>query len=192
MAAIDRWVITHAAQALKRAAISHADPANRITLNVSEQSLRSGDFATFVLDELFRAGLPAQAFSFDIKESAVVNNPRAAERFIRQMSDAGSHVGLDDFGLGLSSFAHLKSLPVQYLKIDGSLIRRVLTDSYAESVVKGIVKAAEILGVFTIAEHVESDEIAGRVSELDISFGQGYFYGKPQPLDRVFPQRGAS
>ncbi|MGD2168199.1 MAG: EAL domain-containing protein, partial [Gammaproteobacteria bacterium] len=92
--------------------------------------------------------------------------------------------GLDDFGIRLSSFADLKDLPVQYLKIDGALIRRVEDDRYAESVVKGIARAAEILGVFTIAEHVESESLAARLQELEINYGQGFWFGRPSPIER--------
>jgi EAL domain-containing protein (putative c-di-GMP-specific phosphodiesterase class I) len=92
-------------------------------------------------------------------------------------------VGLDDFGIGLSSFANLKHLPVRYIRIDGALIRRMGTDRYAESLVQGIAKAAEILGIFTIAEHIESAEQADRLTQLDISFGQGFHLGKPSSFE---------
>jgi diguanylate cyclase (GGDEF)-like protein len=186
MGAIDRWVVINAAHTLKQSGISYTDPANRITLNVSEESLKTEGFTDFVLEELLRARLPAQAFRFDIKESAAINDMRATEVFIRELSEAGCQVGLDDFGIGLSSFANLKVLPVKYLKIDGSLTRRSLTDPYAESVIKGIVKTAEILGLFTIAEHVETEAIALRLRDLDVNFGQGYHFGRPKPLAQTF------
>ena len=102
---------------------------------------------------------------------------------MKRMRDAGCQVGLDDFGIRLSSFADLKDLPVQYLKIDGSLVRRVEDDRYAESVIEGIARAAEILGVFTIAEHVESEGLAARLQALEISYAQGFHFGRPRPLE---------
>ena len=84
----------------------------------------------------------------------------------------------------MSSLAHLKRLPVDYLKIDGRFVRRVLEDRVAESIVSGIAKAARTLGVAAIAEHVESLEIAERLRALDVEYGQGFHLGRPQPFGR--------
>jgi Amt family ammonium transporter len=124
-------------------------------------------------------------FRFDVHEATAIENVDTAGPFMRRMRTAGCQVGLDDFGVRLSSFATLKDLPVQYLKIDGALIRRIEEDRYAESVVKGVVRAAEMLGVFTIAEHVETETLASRVQDLEISYGQGYHFGRPRPLAEV-------
>lgn len=185
-AAIDRWVVATAARQLRDAGTTFTNPANQMTFNASLQSIESADYADFVLEQLFRARLPAQAFRFEFTESAALSNPKAARRFIAALRDAGAQVGLDDFGIGLTSFASLKSLPVHYLKIDGSLIRRVCTDRFADSTVKGIAKAAEVLGIFTVAEHVESRAIAERLLEHEINFGQGFYFGRPRPLDEIF------
>ncbi len=186
LAALDRWTISNTVTALQEARVSFANRANLVTFNISGQALTSVGFADFILEELLHARLPAPAFRFEIKESAAVKNPSAAESFIRKLRDAGAQVGIDDFGVGVASFAGLKNLPIQYLKIDGSLIRRVLEDPEAEATVRGIVKAAEIFGIFTIAEHVESREMADKLQALDVSFGQGFYFGRPKPLSEAF------
>ena len=148
--------------------------------------MQTVDFGQFVLAELRNAGLPPEAFRFELKEATAVEHVSPASRFIREVRDAGCQVGLDDFGIRLSSFTDLKDLPVSYLKIDGGLIRRIVDDTYAESVVEGIAKAAEILGIFTIAEHVETEALASKLRHYEISFGQGFYLGRPRPLETVF------
>lgn len=188
MTAIDRWVVAATIHTLRDADIALVNMNQLITLNVSGQSLQMADFARFVLDEVRRADLPPEAFRFELKESVALDDIAAASRFIHEVRAAGCQVGLDDFGIRLSSFTDLKDLPVSYLKIDGDLVRRIADDTYAESVVQGIAKASEILGVFTIAEHVETQAIAEKLRDYDISFGQGFHLGRPRPLEAVFAQ----
>jgi EAL domain-containing protein (putative c-di-GMP-specific phosphodiesterase class I) len=149
----------------------------------------SGQYARFALEQLAQAALPPAAFCFELKESAAVNNLRAAEQLIQDLTRAGSKVALDNFGSGLSSLAHLKRLPVHYLKIDGRFVRRIVADRVAESIVSGIAKAARTLGLSTIAEHVESEELAARLRELDVDYGQGYYLGRPQAFGRAVEPR---
>ena len=183
MDAIDRWVLSTTVQSICNSSMESAEPAHQITINVSEQSLKSPDYCDFALEEIARSGLSSQMFRFDLREAVAIEHVGLAGPFMKRLRDAGCQVGLDDFGVRLSSFADLKDLPVQYLKIDGTLIRRVEDDRYAESVVKGIARAAEILGIFTIAEHVESESLANRLRELEISYAQGWHYGRPRPLE---------
>ena len=114
-----------------------------------------------------------------------MNQLAGAEQLIRELTKAGCKVALDHFGWGLSSLAHLKRLPVDYLKIDGRFVRRVLDDRVAESIVSGIAKAARTLGVTAIAEHVESLQIAERLLALEVEYGQGFHLGRPQPFGRA-------
>ncbi len=185
MDAIDRWVLTSAVTALRESQRDFGEPECQMTINVSHQSIQVPDFADFALEQIEAAGLSPQMFRFDVHEATAIENVDTAGPFMRRMRTAGCQVGLDDFGVRLSSFATLKDLPVQYLKIDGALIRRIEEDRYAESVVKGVVRAAEMLGVFTIAEHVETESLARRVQDLEISYGQGYHFGRPRPLAEV-------
>jgi diguanylate cyclase (GGDEF)-like protein len=186
--ALDRWVMCSTIDALRAQGPSLADLPYCFAVNVSAQSIASGKYSTFVLEQLAQAGLPAAAFCFEIKEAAAVNHLQAAEQFIRELTRAGCKIALDDFGSGLSSLAHLKRLPVQYLKIDGRFVRRVLEDRVAESIVSGIAKAARTLGVSAIAEHVESGPIADRLRELDVEYGQGFYLGRPQAFGKAISQ----
>jgi EAL domain-containing protein (putative c-di-GMP-specific phosphodiesterase class I) len=101
------------------------------------------------------------------------------------MTSAGAKVALDDFGSGLSSLAYLRQLPVSYLKIDGLFVRRMTNDRVAESIVSAIARAARTLGLLTIAEHVESPDVAERLRELDVMLGQGFHLGRPMPFVQV-------
>ena len=183
--ALDRWVICSAVDVLRAPGSAFADQPLCFTVNVSAQSLASGKYAAFALEQLANAGLPAASFCFEIKEAAAMNHLAAAEQLIRELSRAGCKLALDDFGCGLSSLAHLKRLPVNYLKIDGRFVRRVLDDRVAESIVSGIAKAARTLGVSAIAEHVESAPIAERLRDLDVEYGQGFHLGRPQPFSKA-------
>lgn len=179
--ALDRWVLCSILELLKTEP-SLLAASGCIAVNVSAQSLASGKYASFALDQIARASLPPGAFCFELRESAAVNRLADAEHLIRELTRAGSKVALDDFGYGLSSLAHLKRLPVHYLKIDGRFVRRIVEDRVAESIVSGIAKAAKTLGVQTIAEHVENQALADRLRALDVDFGQGFFLGRPEPF----------
>jgi len=180
--ALDRWVLCSAIEALRPYAAEVANAPFCFTLNVSAQSLATRKYAMFALEQLAEAGLPPTAFCFELKESAAVNHVAAAEVLIRELTNGGCKIALDDFGSGLSSLAHLKRLPVHYLKIDGRFVRRIVDDRIAESIVSGIARAARTLGVSSIAEHVETPATADKLRELDVDFGQGFHFGRPQAL----------
>lgn len=186
--ALDRWALYAAVETLRPHARSLAGSPVFFALNVSAQSLENRKYAAFALDTLVGAGLAPSSFAFEIKESAAVANLPAAEAFIRDMTAAGAKVALDDFGAGLSSLAYLKQLPVSYLKIDGLFVRRMTTDRVAESIVSAIARAARTLGLVTIAEHVESADVADRLRELEVMLGQGFHFGRPAPFGQVLEQ----
>ncbi|HNS27667.1 MAG TPA: EAL domain-containing protein, partial [Steroidobacteraceae bacterium] len=109
----------------------------------------------------------------------------AAQRFIERVGALGAHFALDDFGTGFSSLAYLKSLPVSALKIDGSFVRDLLTDERSEGVIRAVLQIASQLGLDTVAEYVETTAIADRLRSLGVTYGQGYAFGAPVPLDTV-------
>jgi Amt family ammonium transporter len=180
--ALDRWVLCSVVETLRPIPHLIAGLPHCFAINVSAQSIASRKYASFALEQMERAGLPPAAFCFEVKESAAVARLAEAEQLIRELTKAGSRVALDDFGHGLSSLAHLRRLPVQYLKIDGRFVRRILHDRVSESIVSGIARAARTLGVSVIAEHVESAPLASRLRELDVDFGQGFHLGRPGPF----------
>jgi diguanylate cyclase (GGDEF)-like protein len=189
--ALDRWALCSAVETLRRHAKEPAIASTRFTVNVSAQSLASKKYASFALEQLAQAGLPPSMFCFELKEAAAVNHVAAAEALIRELGDAGCKIALDDFGSGLSSLAHLKRLPVHYLKIDGRFVRRIAEDRIAESMVSGIASAARTLGIESIAEHVENAATAEKLRELDVDYGQGFYYGRPQAFGSLAGERGA-
>jgi diguanylate cyclase (GGDEF)-like protein len=182
MPALDRWVVCSTIELLREQASSLADLPYCFTVNVSAQSLATGKFASFALGELAHANLPPAAFCFELKEAVAVTQLEKAEALIREIVAAGAKIALDDFGHGLSSLANLKRLPVQFLKIDGRFVRRILEDRIAESIVSGIARAANTLGVRTIAEHVESKALADKLHALEVDYAQGFFFGRAQPF----------
>ncbi len=186
--ALDRWALYSAVEMLRPHAQALAGSPVFFALNVSAQSLENRKYAAFALDTLTGAGLPPSLFTFELKEAAAVANLAAAEAFIRDMTAAGAKVALDDFGSGLSSLAYLKQLPVSYLKIDGLFVRRMTVDRVAESIVSAIARAARTLGLLTIAEHVESAEVAERLRELEVMFGQGFHLGRPAPFAQLLQE----
>jgi EAL domain-containing protein (putative c-di-GMP-specific phosphodiesterase class I) len=180
--ALDRWVLCALTDIVKA---SPADAPRCLAVNVSAQSLASGKYASFALEQIERAGLSPASFCFEINESAAVSRLAEAETLIRELTRAGSKIALDDFGHGLSSLAHLKRLPVHFLKIDGGFVRRMLEDRIAESIVSGIARAAKTLGVAVIAEHVENAALADKLREHDVEYGQGFFLGRPRPFVKL-------
>lgn len=192
MPALDKWVVSATLRALKSSSATLEDLPLGICINLSAQTLQSRGFAESVVEELKQSGLPAESFCFEFNESAAVNHLAEAQHFIDTFALAGCHAALDDFGHALTSLAHLKRLKVRYLKIDGSLVRRLLDDLHVESLVSGLAKAAQTLGIKTVAEHVESERIAAKLESLEVDHGQGYFFGHPQPLLRALGDAGAS
>ena len=186
--ALDRWVLCAAVETLRPHAQSIASAPLFFAINVSAQSLQSRRYAAFALETLAAAGLPPRLFCFELKEPAAVADLAAADALIRELTNAGAKVALDDFGSGLSSIAHLKQLPVSYLKIDGAFVRRIGTDRVAESIVSGIARAARMLGIATVAEHVETPSVAERLRELDVTLGQGFHFARPQSFAEIVRQ----
>jgi diguanylate cyclase (GGDEF)-like protein len=186
--ALDRWVLLAAVEALRPHAQAFASAPLFFAINVSEQSLQSRRYAAFALEALAAAGLPPSLFCFELKEPAAIAHLAAADALIRDLTKAGARVALDNFGSGLSSLASLRQLPVSYLKIDGAVVRRLGTDRIADSIVSGIARAARTLGVATIAEHVETAAVAERLHDLDVTLGQGFHFGRPQPFAETVRQ----
>ena len=170
-----------------RAEIASALPVG-IAINVSEQSLLSREYRESIIADLERSKLPGSIFCFELTESVALNHPKLAEQFIDRMKAAGCRVALDDFGTGLTSLVHLRRLRVDFLKIDGGLVRRLLDDRHVESLVLGLARAAESLGLKTIAEHVETAELANRLRTIGIDYAQGFHFGRPRPLPRVLQE----
>ena len=120
---------------------------------------------------------------FEITETAAIENLDAAVSFINSLKKLGCKFSLDDFGSGLSSFAYLKNLPVDYLKIDGSFVKHMDTDAVDCAMVSSIHQLGSLIGMKTIAEFVENDAILKKLEEIGVDYAQGYGISKPVPLD---------
>ena len=181
---IDRWVIEHTLHWISR----HAKQLNHIksfSINLSGQSLGDEAMLGFIIREFQQGDVPAEKIKFEITETAAIANLRDATVFMRTLSELGCRFALDDFGSGLSSFAYLKNLKVNVLKIDGMFVKDMLEDPIDFAMVKSINDIGHVMGLETIAEFVESDEIADKLREIGVDYAQGYALGKPVPIDTL-------
>jgi diguanylate cyclase (GGDEF)-like protein len=181
MPAVDRWVVEHSLKTLAEMGLSAADAV--WSINLSGQSLGAHDFTDFIIDQLYRSGILPRSICFEITETSAIGNMDEARRFISAVKKLGCRFALDDFGVGLSSFAYLKNLPLDYLKIDGSFIKEITQDPVSSAMVSAINKIGHLMGLETIGEYVENDEIKCHLQKLGIDYGQGYGIAKPQPLE---------
>lgn len=182
---LDRWVIEHTLAVLAPHAVELKALGMRFAINVTGQSLSEPEFADFVRTEVERRGVPGSLLAFEFTETAAVKSIRTTQRFVAEMAAIGSHVALDDFGTGLSSLVHLKELAVQQIKIDGQFVLDVVTDTRSEALVRALVQIGEQLGLDTVAEFVENEQIAAHLKKLGVRYAQGYLYGRAQPLEET-------
>ena len=183
MAAVDRWVIH---TALKSYAGSFSGTVPTIVgINLSGNSLTDDGLLKYIRDELEQTGVPADRICFEITEMTAISNLAHAKRFILHLKEMGCHFALDDFGSGLSSFTYLKNLPVDYLKIDGSFVLDMASNRIDRAMVAAINQVGHIMGIKTIAECVENEEIIYQLRELEVDYVQGYAIARPEPLDQV-------
>lgn len=180
--AIDRWVLCNALDHLQDFVAALNTGQLTVAINISAQSLASRVFHRFMLERLEQTEIRPEVLCFEFTERAVTQHPDEARELLGALAERGHKIALDDFGSGLSSFTCLHELPVNSLKIDGALIREVVRNPVAESMVVAIEQAASVLGLATVAEFVESGEIAAKLGHLGVKSGQGYFLGQPNPL----------
>jgi diguanylate cyclase (GGDEF)-like protein/PAS domain S-box-containing protein len=181
MSLVDRWVVQTALAAFGRGAIKI--PAGRsLSINISGQTLGDGQFLEFVVECLDRTGVAPSQVCFEVTEASVVANLEQARRFIGVLHGMGCSFALDDFGSGLGSFVNLKTLAMDYLKIDGLYMRNLARDSVNQAMVAAMIKLAHTLDFKVIAEQVEdlASLEAGRRMGIDLM--QGYALGRPEPL----------
>ncbi|MGV6810154.1 MAG: EAL domain-containing protein [bacterium] len=181
MPELDKWVIREVLQALQY--INNIEPLPLFSINLSGQSLDEEGFLKYVLQQIEQANINPQMLCFEITETVAINNFQLAMEFVNTLKQLGCRFSLDDFGTGMSSFDYLKTLPVDYLKIDGSFIKDILSDDVQHTMVQSINQVGHLMGVETIAEYVESDEMIHALRQIGLDYGQGYGISKPMPLD---------
>ncbi|MCP5089687.1 MAG: EAL domain-containing protein [Gammaproteobacteria bacterium] len=184
---LDKWVITSLFNMLF---VHHAFEAaeRKYWINLSGNSVGDRRFAEFLKDAVKKSPLPPGTINFDITETAVIRNISEARELMASLQEMGCQFALDDFGSGLSSFSYLKTLPVDYVKIDGMFIRDLIRDRTDRIFVKSIIDIAHALDIKTVAELVEDDEALPAVRELGADYAQGFAVGKPFILAPRFPQ----
>src|SRR5579883_3136514 len=181
MGLVDRWVVQTTLAALGRGAIPV--PSDRcVAINVSGQTLADSQFLEFVVECLDSTGVLPSQVCFEISETAVVANLEHARRFVGVLHGIGCQFALDDFGSGVGSFSNLKSLPMDYLKIDGSFIRNLARDSVNQAMVTAMIKLARTLNFKVIAEQVEDSAALDAARRMGVDFVQGYAIARPLPL----------
>lgn len=182
---IDRWVVANTCRVLAANRSILDRRAARFTINLSGQSVTNLAVADFIAAELGSAKIPPDLICFELTETAALANLEKANAFMQRVRELGCTFALDDFGTGTSSLAHLKSLPVSMLKIDGSFVRDAMTNPRSDSLVKAVAQLARAMGITTVAEFVETDELRLRMANLGVDYGQGFAIGKPLPLQDV-------
>lgn len=188
MPEIDKWVITETLKIFSDYWPKLNNPHGKIAINLSGQSLGTKNFLDFVVDHTSKALLPAENICFEVTESAAISNLENAIHFMSELRNKGFLFSLDDFGTGLSSFSYLKTLNVDYLKIDGSFVKEIINDPIAETMVAAINHVGHVMGLKTIAEFVENDDIKDRLKGMCVDYVQGYAITKPIPLTEYLDQ----
>jgi len=182
IAAVFAWLAAHPA-ALER--------TWKCSINLSGLTMSDGTIAAFIREQRTLHGIPAERVVFEITESEAIRNPAAASRLVDELKADGFGIALDDFGTGLATFEYLKRFPLDYLKIDGSFIRNLVSNPIDEEIVLSTIRVARRLNVRTVAEHVHSQDICDRLGELGVGHLQGELIGKPQPLHMLFGESEA-
>jgi diguanylate cyclase (GGDEF)-like protein/PAS domain S-box-containing protein len=181
MPLVDRWVVQAVLSALGRGGMK-LPPGRSVAINISGQTLGDSEFLEFVVDCFDHTGANPADICFEVTESAVVANLDHARRFIGVLHGMGCEFALDNFGSGLSSFSTLKTLPMDYLKIDGSFISNLAVDTVNQAMVGAMIELSRTLNFRVVAEHVEDQLSLDTVREMGIDFAQGFIIGRPQPL----------
>ena len=182
MADVDKWVVVNAFNIIEKFCLENPGIPMIFSINLSGQSINEEDFLDFTIQLLGSLRIPMGSICFEITESAAIARMEQAMKFINMIKKLGCHFSLDDFGTGLSSFSYLKNLDVSFLKIDGSFIREIHQDPVSAAMVSAINQVGRIMGVKTIAEYVENNEILEKLKNIGVDFAQGYGVGMPQPL----------
>jgi diguanylate cyclase (GGDEF)-like protein/PAS domain S-box-containing protein len=181
---IDRWVVQTVLSALGRGGMK-LPPGRSVAINIAGQTLGDSDFLEFVVDCFDHTGANSGDICFELTEGSVVANLDHARRFIAVLHGMGCEFALDDFGSGLSSFSTLRTLPIDYLKIDGSFIHNLAGDSVNQAMVAAMIELSRSLNFRVVAEQVEDQLSLDTVTGMGIDFVQGFVVGRPQPLSMV-------
>jgi EAL domain-containing protein (putative c-di-GMP-specific phosphodiesterase class I) len=183
MPVIDLWVVGAALDSISKFGGAGDELSAAFTINLSGQSFGNVELKNLILDEFDRLEIPPRSVMFEITETAAISNLSLALEFMQSLRDRGCRFILDDFGSGLSSFRYLKSLDVEFLKIDGELVREISRDPIQREMVAAIHRIGESMGIQTIGEWVENSEIENTLREIGVHYAQGWGMGRPEPFE---------
>lgn len=184
---IDKWVINTVFDWIDKNRQSF-DNMDGFSINLSGESLNSEEFLQFLQALLEASAFPLDKLVFEITETVASENLAFTKKFINVIKAFGCKFSLDDFGSGYSSYAYLKNLNVDFLKIDGAFVKDLTNNKADLAIVKSMNEIAHSLNLKTIAEYVESAEIKDILKEIGVDYGQGYFIHKPMPLNELTVQ----
>ncbi len=185
MPLVDKWVLHHTLTMLDEYDVYHSHPDIKWGINLSGDSMSDKGFLDHVSKTIRNTSMCATNLYFEITETAVIENYQNFVSFMNQVHSMGCQFALDDFGSGLCSFSYLKKLAVDYLKIDGSLVKDIVSSDLDHTIVSSVASIANVMGVKTIAEYVENDAIIAVLKQLGIDYAQGFGIMKPLPLNEV-------
>jgi diguanylate cyclase (GGDEF)-like protein/PAS domain S-box-containing protein len=187
MQTLDRWVVAKAIETILSAWACNPDcQTPTFGINISGAVLSDNSLLQYVKKALDDYGLPPNHLCFEITETVAIANFTHANRFVNELKEIGCRFALDDFGSGFASFSYLKTLPVDFLKIDGSFVRHLADNKVDHTMVEVIHQLGHVMGLKTIAEFVESREIMESLREIGVDYAQGYHIGRPVPFKEVF------
>jgi diguanylate cyclase (GGDEF)-like protein len=186
MPAIDRWVIRNALSVYRRMLDKHGSDIQCVfTINLSGVSLSDPEMLGYIMDQLILHGVPPTGICFEITETAAIVNLAHTVELIKTLRGIGCGFLLDDFGSGMSSFAYLKNLQVDFIKIDGAFVRDIATNPIDLAMVQSIHGIAKAMQIKTIAEFVENTQAVEMLTAMGVHYGQGFHLGKPVPIEQA-------
>jgi len=187
-ARLDNWVIRHAFEWLVQNP-ECMQGLNLLSINLSGHSLGDSQLMGHIIERFKEGRIPPERICMEITETAAITNLTSATRFIKMLKQWGCRFALDDFGSGLSSFAYLKNLPVDFLKIDGLFVKDILDDAIDYAMVKSINEIGHVMGKKTVAEFVDSEAVLSALGIIGVDYAQGYAVGKPRPIGEILEGR---
>ncbi len=180
----DIYMLT-ATLSLAKKNLSWLDQVDHIAINLSALTVSMPKASVLIYEKIKQSGVPFHKICFEITETTALSNIEQAKAFVSLLKQQGCKFALDDFGTGMASFDYLYKLPLDYLKIDGSFIKDITKDPVKAEMVKAMQNIAQLMGLKTIAEYVENQQIENQLQTIGIHYYQGYFYSAPKPFEEI-------
>lgn len=191
MPKIDQFIINKALLWLSEQ-VQFNDTNYCMNINLSASSLSDQRFREFLIERVSSTRDINHFVCFEMTESAAMTNSDQVIALLDELKNLGCRIALDDFGTGFSSLSQIQNLPLDYIKIDGSFVKEIVTNKLDQAVVRGISEIARVLNISTVAEFVETEEIVQALQDLKIDYAQGYLYSKPAPIEERQQSEGDS